>query len=383
MPSEVIMNIEIKEVKTKKDLKQFIKVPFGIFKDNPNWVPPMNMDEMETFNTSKNPAFENCEAKLYIALQDGKPVGRVAAILSHGANNKFNSKNLRFGWFDTIKNYDVTVALMNKIEAWGKEKGMETLTGPQGFTDLDPEGMLVEGFDQLATIAVYYNHPYYPEYLEKYGFEKEIDYVEFKTFTPHKTGLPEKLLRIVDRIKERGGLRILEFKNKKELLSRGEEIFRLLDEAYEEIYGSYPLTDKQIQYYTKKYLPFVNKDMVKVVVNKDDEVVGFMISMPSFSEAFQKAKGKLFPFGWFHILRALKKRKIIDFYLAGVKKEYRGQGADLLMVMELAKYALKHGFLYGESNPELEDNNKIQAQWKPFGPIQHKRRRIFKKKISS
>jgi hypothetical protein len=271
---------------------------------------------------------------------------------------------------------------MKKVEAWGREKGMETLTGPQGFTDLDPEGMLIEGFDQLATIAVIYNHPYYREFLEKYGFEKEIDYVEFKTFTPHETGLPEKLLRIADRIKERGGLKILNFKNKKELLSRGEEIFRLLDEAYEEIYGSYPLTNKQIQYYTKKYLPFVNKDMVKVVVNKDDQVVGFMISMPSFSKAFQKANGKLFPFGWFHILQALKKREIIDFYLAGVKKEYRGQGADLLMVMELAKYALKEGFLYGESNPELEDNNKIQAQWKPFGPKQHKRRRIFKKLIS-
>lgn len=382
MPSEVIMNIEIKEVKTKKDLKQFIKIPFEIYKDNPFWVPPLIMDEIETFNTKKNPAFENSEAKLFIAYQDGKPAGRVAAILCHGANKKFNAKNMRFGWFDSIDNYDVTIALLKKVEEWGREKGMETLTGPQGFTDLDPEGMLIEGFDQLATIAVIYNHPYYQEFLEKYGFEKEIDYVEFKTFTPHETGLPEKLLRIADRIKERGGLKILEFKNKKELLSRGEEIFRLLDEAYEEIYGSYPLTERQIQYYIKKYLPFVNKDMVKVVVNKEDKVVGFMISMPSFSKAFQKAKGKLFPFGWFHILRALKKREIIDFYLAGVKKEYRGQGADLLMVMELAKFALKEGFLYGESNPELEDNNKIQAQWKPFGPKQHKRRRIFKKSIS-
>jgi len=375
------MSIIIKAVENKKDLKTFVKVPFKIFKGNPYWVPQLISDEMEIFNPKKNPAFVSAESKQFIAYEDGKPVGRCAAILSHAANEKYKSKNLRFGWFDTIEDFEVTDSLFKAVEAWGKEKGMETLTGPHGFTDLDLEGMLVEGFDQLPTIAVYYNYPYYPEFLSQYGFKKEIDYVEFKTTVPHDTGLPEKLLKLCDRIKERSSLRILEFKKKKDLVKVGPEIFRLLDEAFEEIYGSVPLTEEQVDYYVKKFIPYVDKDMVKVTVNEKNEIIGFMITLPSLSEALQKAKGRLFPFGWFHILRALKKHEIMDFYLAGIRKQDRGKGADLLMVIEIAKLALAKKFVHSESNPELETNDKIQGQWKYFNPVQHKRRRIFKKFI--
>ncbi|MCP5108595.1 MAG: hypothetical protein GY950_34740, partial [bacterium] len=295
------MSIEIRKVETKKALKTFVKVPFTIYKGNDCWVPPLISEEMETFDPRKNPAYEGAESRLFVAYKDGEPVGRAAAILSHAANDKFGTKNLRFSWFDTVEDYEVSRALFDAVESWGKELGMETLTGPHGFTDLDPEGMLVEGFDQLATIAVFYNHAYYPQFLEKYGFEKEIDYVEFKARAPIEEGLPPKLLKLGERIKERSKVKVLNFKTKKEMLNRAPDLFRLLDEAYEEIYGSVPLTEKQIKYYVNKYISYADKDLIKMVVNENDEAIGFMVSMPSLSRAFQKAKGRLFPFGWYHL----------------------------------------------------------------------------------
>lgn len=375
------MSIEIRTVGNKKELKTFVKVPFPIYKDNDYWVPQLIREDMEIFNPKKNPAYEQAESKLFVAYKDGKPVGRIAGILSHAANNKFEARNLRFGWFDTIDDYDVAKALFDALENWGKELGMETVTGPQGFTDLDPEGMLVEGFDQLPTIAVYYNHSYYNDFVTKYGFEKEIDYVEFKALPPYEEGIPPKLLRIGERIKERSSLRILKFKNKKEVMKRAPEIFELLDEAYEEIYGSVPLSRDQIEYYVKKYIPFVDKDLLQVAVDENDKAIGFMLSLPSLSRAFQKANGRLLPFGWFHLLRALKNFEILDFYLAGVQKKYRGVGVDLMMVLEVTKVAMEKGVQSSESNPELETNKKIQAQWKYFNPTLHKRRRIYKKNI--
>jgi len=376
------MSVDIRVVETKRELKTFIKVPFEIFKGNPYWVPPLIREELQTFNPGKNPAYEHAEARLFLAYKDGKAVGRITGILSHAANDKYKTKNLRFGWFDTINDYEVARSLFDALEKWGKERGMETVTGPHGFSDLDPEGMLVEGFDRLPTISVIYNFPYYPEFVEKYGFKKEIDYLEFLSIAPQETGIPPKLLRLGERIKERSGVRVHRFKSRREVRKRSVELFYLLDEAFEEIYGSVPLTEKQIQYYVKKYIPFVDKDLVLLAVDEKDEAVGFLITMPSLSRGFQKARGRLFPFGWFHILRSLKNYEVLDFYLAGIKKSYRGQGVDLLMALEVVQAALDKGVNYAESNPELETNKKVHAQWKYFNPTQHKRRRIYKKAIA-
>jgi GNAT superfamily N-acetyltransferase len=376
------MSVDIRVVETKRELKTFIKVPFEIFKGNPYWVPPLIMDELQTFNPGKNPAYEHAEARLFLAYKDGKAVGRITGILSHAANDKYKTKNLRFGWFDTINDYEVARSLFEALEKWGKERGMETMTGPHGFSDLDPEGMLVEGFDRLPTISVIYNFPYYPGFVEKYGFEKEIDYLEFLSIAPQETGIPPKLLRLGERVKERSGIRVHRFKSRREVKKRSVELFYLLDEAFEEIYGSVPLTENQIKYYVKKYIPFVDKDLVLLAVDEKDEAVGFIITMPSLSRGFQKARGRLLPFGWFHILRSLKNYEVLDFYLAGIKKSYRGQGVDLLMVLEVVQAALDKGVKYAESNPELETNKKIHAQWKYFNPTQHKRRRIYRKAIA-
>jgi hypothetical protein len=376
------MSIDVRTIESKKDLKRFVKFPFKIYKGSANWVPLMIMDDMEVFSPKKNPAHERADSRLFLAYKDGKPVGRIVGIISRVANEKYQTRNIRFGWFEAINDYEVAEALFKAVENWGKENGMETVTGPLGYTDLDPEGMLIEGFDELPTIASNYNHPYYQELLEKYGFEKEIDYIEFKAKIPSEDEIPAKLLRLADRIKQRGSLKVLEFKRKRHMMRRGEELFYLLDEAFDEIYGSVPLSDKQIKYYVNKYIFYVHKDLLKAITNEKDEMVGFMIAMPSLSRAFQKAKGRLFPFGWYHLLKALKTYETLDFYLAGVKKKYRGIGVDLLMVIEVAKSAHRMGFKYSESNLELETNTKIHGLWKYFNPTQHKRRRIFKKRIA-
>jgi hypothetical protein len=376
------MSITVKEVLNKKDLKVFVKLPFAMYKDDPLWIPQLIHDDMEIFDKEKNPAFENADSRQFLASKDGRVVGRIAAIHSRIANKKYGTKNLRFGWFDAPDDPEVAAALFQVVEGWARELGLETVTGPQGFCDLDPQGMLVEGYDQLPTIAGYYNFPYYPKLVEGQGFQKEIDYVEFRTQVPaDMSAFPEKLLRLADRIQERGGLRILQFRSKKDIMARVEEIFVVLDEAFEEIYGAVPLTHTQVRYFIKKYFGFVDKDLVQVVVNDKDELIGFMLAMPSLSRPFQKANGHLFPFGWWHILRALKKNDVLDFYLAGILKKYRGLGVDLLMVVQMARSAVARGFRFTESNQELETNTKIQAQWKYFNPVQHKRKRIFKKKL--
>ncbi len=376
------MSITVKKVESKKDLKSFVKFPFKIFKENKYWVPQLTMDELEIFNRKKNPAYDSADSRLFLAYRDNEIVGRVAAINSIVANEKYKTKNLRFGWFDSINDQDVANALLNAVEDWGREIGLKTLTGPHGFNDLDPEGMLIEGFDKLPTIAVYYNYPYYKELMENFGFEKEIDYIEFRADIPKEGEIPEKLLNIAEKIKERTKLRIIKFKSKKELINVwASQVFEVLEEAFEEIYGSVPLSKIQVDYYIKKYFTFVEKDLIKVVVNEDDKVVGFIIALPSLSKAFQKAKGNLLPFGWFHLLRGLKQRETLDFYLAGIKKSYQGRGLGLLMILEIAKAAREMGFKSVESNPELENNKKIHGQWKYFKHEQHKRRRIFKKNI--
>lgn len=376
------MAIDVSVVTTRRDLKRFVTFPIGLHGGNPAYVPPLVSDDMSTLSPRKNPAFENAEARLFLARRDGRIAGRVAAILSHAANRKYGTKNLRFGWLDAGDDPEVFTALFAAVEAWGRERGMETLTGPQGFTDLDPEAMLVEGFDELATIAVIWNPPWYPAHLERLGFVKEVDYIEFEA-RPPAGGIPERMQRLAEFALKRNKFSIVRYRSAKELRkARAQELFDLLDEAYAELYGSVPLTDRQKNYYAEKYLPFINPDLVKVAVDGDDRMIGFLIAMPSLSRAMQKAHGRLFPFGFLHILRALKKFECLDFYLAGVKKEHRNKGVDLVMVVDVFRDALRYGITKAESNPELEANTKIQGEWKFVETRQHKRRRIYRKAIA-
>ena len=375
------MEWEIREVQNKRDLKTFVTFPLHLYRNHPFYVPSLIVDEIETFSPSKNPAYQNCETKLFLVYRHHSCVGRIAGIISHIANEKYKEKNLRFGWFDTINDQKSAELLFSALESWGKERGMKTCTGPQGFTDLDPAGMLIEGFEELGTMATRYNYPYYPDLVEKCGYEKLIDSLEFQTMVPYEKGIPESLVKAAEWVKERYKFHILEFKNKKEALKRGMELINLIDESYTELYGTVPLTENQKNYYIKKYLPYIQIDFIKAVANEKGEMIGFLITMPSLSLALQKAKGRLFPFGFWYLLKALKTYQILDFYLAGVKKEYRNKGVDILMVYEITKTAMKFGFSYGESNPELETNKKIQNEWKLFSPRQHKRRRIYRKEI--
>lgn len=377
------MSVRIVPVASRRDLKRFVKFPMELYRGNPYWIPQLTRDEMELLTPAKNPAFENAEAQPFLALRDGKIVGRIAAILSHAANRKWGTKNLRFSWFDTIDDLEVATALFAAVEAWGRERGMETLTGPHSFTDLDPEGMLIMGFEELGTIATTYNHPYYAGLVEACGFSKDVDYVEFQALPPEGAQLPEKIVKLAEWGKKRNNFRVLKYTSvRKAKAERAAQIFDLLDESFEELYGTVPLTRKQKEWFVEKYLSHVNLDYIEMVVNEKDEVIGFMIAMPSMSRAFQKAHGRLFPFGLFHILRALKRYDSLDFYLAGVKKEYRGKGVDLMMTVDIFRTAMAHGIRSAESNVELETNTRIQNEWKVVPVRQHKRRRIYKKAIA-
>ncbi len=374
------MAIRIKKVSNKKELKTFIRFNYELYKDNAYSVPDLYDDMLNTFSPQKNAAFEFCEADYFLAYKDNKVVGRVAAIINRRANETWNKKEVRFGWIDFIDDLEVSKALLDTVEKWGKERGMEAMVGPLGFTDMDAEGMLVEGFDQLGTMATIYNYPYYPEHMQRLGLEKEADWVEFKLTVPDK--LPEKFVRISEIILQKYKLKIKKL-NRKELKEKnyGQRIFDLINEAYAPLYGYSQMTQRQIDQYIKMYLPLIDLRMVSLVEDEAGELVAVGISMPSLSEALQKAKGKMLPFGWFHLLKALfiKKPKVLDLLLVGVKPEYQSKGVNALLFYDLVPVYQQMGFEYGESNPELELNKKVQAQWSAFESVQHKRRRAFKK----
>jgi len=376
------MSIAVSVVESKAELKKFIRFPQGLYRGNLYWVPPLIRDEIEMLTPGRNPAFENAEARCFLARREGRIVGRVAAVLSHAANRKWGTKNLRFSWFDTVDDFDVASALIGAVEEYGRQKGMKSLSGPHSFTDLDPEGVLVEGFKELATISVFYNHPYYAPLLERCGFAKDVDYVEFQALAPAGTVIPEKMVKMAEWAARRNGFRLLQYTNITQLRTEwGQALFDLVDESFEELYGTVPLTQKQKDYYINKYVPFANPEFIKIVVNEKNVMIGFLLSIPSLAKAMQKARGRLFPFGFLYILRALKKYDTLDFLMAGVKKEYRGKGISLMMTIDVFRSAMARGIRRAESNPELETNAKIQNEWKVAETRQHKRRRIYKKAI--
>ncbi len=374
------MSIEVRRVESSKDLRTFLRVPFSIYKDSPYWVPPLDFDELNTLRKDRNPAFEFSEAEYWIAYKDGTPAGRIAGIVNRRAMEKWGNKDARFGWIDFIEDFDVARALVETVEDWARSKGMQGLVGPLGFTDLDREGMLVEGFTELSTLATIYNHPYYPEYLSRLGYAKEVDWVEYEVKTPKS--IPEKALRVQQLISKRSGIRLYEWKSKKLLIRRfAKDIFQLINEAYAKLYGTFVLTEGQVQAYIDQYLGFVDPRFLKLVVDSEDKLVCFAICMPSLSRALQKARGSLLPFGWLHLLRALRHPKTVDMYLVAVRPDWANRGAIAFLMTSLAESCIQAGVETNETNPELETNVEVQSIWKDFDRRQHKRRRAFRKAL--
>jgi GNAT superfamily N-acetyltransferase len=378
------MSVTVKKVTSKSELKKFIRFNYEMYKDNPYSVPDLYSDMVNTFSKEKNAAFEFCDADYFLAYNEkGEIVGRVAAIINNRANEKWGKKDVRFGWIDFIDDIEVSSALLKTVEEWGKERGMTHIQGPLGFTDFDAEGMLVEGYDQLSTMATIYNFPYYPKHMEKLGYEKDADWVEFKIYIPD--AIPEKHKRISDIIQKKYNLKIKKYTSSKKIADEyGQAIFELMNEAYDPLYGYSPLSQGQIDQYVKMYLPIVDLRMVTLITDQEDKLVAVGISMPSLSEALQKAHGKLMPFGWYHLLKALfmkRRAKMLDLLLVAVKPEYQNKGVNALLFSDLIPVYQQLGFEYAESNPELELNGKVQAQWEYFKTEQHKRRRAFVKEI--
>lgn len=379
--------IEIKKVESRRDLCKFIDFHNELYKGNPYHVPNLYFDEMNTFRKDKNAAFDFCEAEYFMAYRDGKVVGRVAAIINHSANKKWERESVRFGWIDFVDDIEVSKALLKAVEDYGKSKGMKEIVGPLGFTDMDPEGMLLYGYDQLGTQATAYNYSYYPEHMDRMGgWEKDNDYVEYKLYVPEE--MPEKYATIAKMIQKRYNLQVKKLK-RNEIYGEngyGRKIFQVVNETFKDLYGYSKLTDRQIEQYVKMYLPMADLDLITIIEDwntPDHKVVGVGISIPSLARALQKCGGKLFPFGWWHILRALKfhKTEVVDLLLIGVLPEYRQKGANALLFYDLIPHYQRLGFKWGETHVEMETNMKVQGQWQYLNREIHKRRRCYKKDI--
>lgn len=380
-------SIEIKKVESRYDLKKFIEFHYDLYEGNPYDVPNLYTDDVNTLRKDKNAAFEFCEAEYYMAFKDGKMVGRVAAIINHRANEKWQQKRVRFGWIDFIDDMEVSAALLKAVEDYGRSKGMTEVVGPLGFTDLDPEGMLTWGFDQLGTMPTIYNYEYYPKHMETLGgFEVDNKYVEYKLYVPDT--VPEKYTKIAKMIQKRYNLHIKKL-TRADIFKKGygQKIFRLINETYKDLYGFSELTEKQINQYVEMYLPLADLSLITLVEdwNADKKLVGVGITIPSLSRALQKCKrGRMLPMGWWHLLRAIKyhKTNIVDLLLMGVLPEYRSKGANALMFADLIPRYQAYGFEWGESQVEMETNEGVQSQWDALNPVMHKKRKCYIKKIS-
>ncbi|MDR1502358.1 MAG: hypothetical protein LBT43_07895 [Prevotella sp.] len=379
------MSIVIREVKEddKALKKAFVKFPIKLYKDCPYYVPSLILDELDTLNTKKNPAFDFCEMQMFLAYKENEIVGRIAAIINHKANEVWNEKHARFSLVDFIDDNEVVDALFAAAIKWVKDKGLDAIVGPMGFTDLDPEGMLIKGFDQVSTMATKYSYPYYVTQLERLGFEKEADWNEYRIPVPD--AVPERHQRIANMVATRYGLKVLKFKNLKQIAPYVDRLFKLMNEAYKPLYGFAPLTQKQIDHYVKMYVPLLRWDIVSIIIKEEtDEVVGFGIGMPSLSRGLIKSRGKLFPFGWYHLLKDLKSKKnpVIDLLLIGIAPEYQGKGVNAIIFNDFIPSAYKCGFQFAESNPELEMNNKVASLWDGFNAENHKMRRAYIKHLN-
>lgn len=377
--------VEIRKVESNHDLKTFVQFYYDLYRDCPHAVPFLFTDEIATLKKDKNPAFEFCEADFFLAYKEGKVVGRVAAILNKKANQRWNVKQVRFGYFDFIDDLEVSKALMDTVEQWGRERGMTQIAGPLGFTDMDREGMMVEGFNRLSTMYVNYNYPYYPQHIEKFGrFEKDNDYLEFLVkISDH---VPEKIMKVSQVIEKRYNLRVKKF-TRKELVSggKGREIFHIINKTYDGLYGFSQLSERQIDHYVDEYIKIADLDLVTGVEDAtNNKLVGFGICFPSFSNALQKTRdGHFLPFGWWHLLKVLKfhKTNAIDMLLIGVLPEYRAKGANSLIFRDIVQQMLRYGYVFAEAMPQMETNTRIISLWDYFEHEQHRRHRCYKREI--
>lgn len=369
----------IKEVTSKNQFTEFIELPFRLYHKNKYYVPPLKKDIEETFNQKKNPAFEFCEARQWLAYRGDKVVGRIAGIINHAFIDKWKNNYVRFGWMDFEEDAEIAKALLEEVERWARERGMTAVHGPLGFTNFDHAGLLIEGYDQLGTMATLYNYPYYKSYMERAGYHKDVDWIEYKIKVPRE--MPEQLEKMADTIEKRYRLRVVRSTTMKDLMPFAKDIFSLLNEAYADLYGIVALNDRQIDYNIKKYFSFIRPDFVSLVLDENNVLVACGITMPSLSHAMQKASGRLFPFGLIHLLKAFRKNNLADLCLVAVRKGLQGKGVNSILMREMNRTYIKNGIEYAESNAELEENTKVQSLWKHFDAEQHKRRRCYIKYI--
>jgi len=380
-------SIEIKRVTSKRDLEKFIQFRYDLYRGNKYDAPNLYSDELHTLSRDMNSAFEFCEAEYFLAWKDGKVVGRVAGIINHRYNNQWNRSAVRFGWIDFIDDTEVSAALLKAVEEWGREKGMTEIIGPLGFTDMDPEGMLTKGFEELGTMATIYNYEYYPRHMENMeGYEKDNDYVEYKVFVPEK-GMPEKMKRVAELCMQRYNLHTPRLKRSQVFGPEqyGQKVLEVVNKTFGQLYGFSQMTQRQIDEYVQMYFKYFDMDMICVIEDWNTpghDVIGVGITIPSLSKALQKCRnGRMLPFGWWHVMRALKfhKTDIVDLLLVGILPEYRAKGANALLFYHLIPIYQKYGFKWGETHVEMESNDKVQSQWQYFENEQHKRRRCYKK----
>ena len=376
------MSVTIKTVSSVKDFKTFARFANRLYKGNKYYVPSMPMDDLSTFSKEKNAAFEFSDAEFYLAYKDGEVVGRVAAIINHKANEAWKVKQVRFGWIDFIDDMEVSAALLDAVIEFGRKAGMTQIVGPLGFTDFDPEGMLVDGYDRLGTMALIYNHPYYPEHMKKHGYYKETGWLEYRITIPETVS--ERHKQIAEAVMERYGLTIKK-KTRRQIKKEryGQKLFKLINETYCVLYGYSLLSEKQIDQYVGLYLSLIDTEMLTFVENAEGELIAAGISIPSLSEALQKCNGEIFPFGWWHLLKAmfLRKPDTLDLLLIGVRPDYQNKGINSIMILDLVDRYNRLGFRYAETNAMLETNAKIHAMFEPFEKEVHKRRWVFGKDI--
>lgn len=374
------MNVEIKEVTTKKDLKKWVDFPNKLYKNVPQYVPFLFADEVGTFSKDKNPAYEFCETKLYLAYKNGELAGRIGVLVNNAANQKWGTKNIRFTRFDFIDDYEVSKALFDKVIDWAHERGLNKVIGPIGFTDMDHEGMLIEGFDELNMSITFYNHPYYIDHMQKLGLGKEVDWVEYQIRVPDK--VDPKYEKMSEFLLKRNGYKLVEYTNRKVLIKEAYEAMKVIDEAFSKLYGTVPLTDKVIDDAIKNNISLVNLDYVCSVKDKDDNIIAFGLLVPSIAKALKKSNGRLLPFGIFRLLKALKgKNDTLEMYFIAVRPELQKKGIPAIIMNHILKNCVKNGVKICETGPELELNESVQSLWKDFDARHHKRRRCWQKSI--